>query len=199
MLCGIFPLNRLITKVVQYSECCALFRPIIFLSRFSNLTPPSCRTHWYSDPMDLGECWKRDTQACYVINLRFHSRFSEAIETLLTLALVKRDKASRTFSLHRLVQTSFKYFMTPEQRQRSFDGAVILISNAFPRRDSEVAQLYQMWDRCAVLLQHVLSLKYCFREEAKLNPTFTALQTYCKCNNACQRQVKFLPLLMSSR
>ncbi|KAI1408047.1 hypothetical protein F5Y13DRAFT_205132 [Hypoxylon sp. FL1857] len=115
----------------------------------------------------------------------FH--FSEAIENLLTLALIKRDKVSRTFSLHRLVQTSFKYFMTPEQRQKAFNDATILVSKAFPRRDSNVAQLYLMWDRCALYLQHVISLKDCFREEKKANPKFSALQTYCDLNNACQR------------
>ena len=106
------------------------------------------------------------------------SRFSEAIEDLLTLALIKRDKDSRTFSLHRLVQTSFKYFMTAEQRQQSFNDAAILVSHAFPRRDSTVAQLYLMWARCGLYLQHVLSLKDCFREERKSNPGFSAPQTY---------------------
>jgi hypothetical protein len=65
----------------------------------------------------------------------------------------------------------------------------MLVSHAFPRRDSDVAQLYLMWDRCALYLQHVLNLKDCFREEKKSNPTFTALKTYCDLNNACQRQV----------
>ncbi|TVY82554.1 hypothetical protein LSUE1_G002863 [Lachnellula suecica] len=117
----------------------------------------------------------------------FH--FSEATECLLTLALIKRDKASRTFSIHRLVQTSFKYYMTPEQRNQSFDDAAVLISHAFPRRDSNVAQLYLMWERCALFLPHVLSLKDRFREEKKANPLFTAPRTYCELSNACQRQV----------
>ncbi|OTA87935.1 hypothetical protein M434DRAFT_130703 [Hypoxylon sp. CO27-5] len=113
--------------------------------------------------------------------------FSEAIENLLTLALIKRDKVSRTFSLHRLVQTSFKYFMTPEQRQKAFNDATILVSKAFPRRDSNVAQLYLMWDQCALYLQHVISLKDCFREEKNANPSFVASPMYCDLNNACQR------------
>jgi hypothetical protein len=117
------------------------------------------------------------------------SSFSEAIENLLTLALIKRDKASRTFSLHRLVQTSYKHFMTPQQRQQAFDDASVLVSRAFPRRDSKSAHLYLVWDRCALYVQHVISLKACFREEKKLNPEFAALQTYCDLNNACQRQV----------
>ncbi|KAI0817305.1 Tetratricopeptide-like helical [Xylaria sp. FL0064] len=113
--------------------------------------------------------------------------FSEAIENLLTLALIKRDKSSRTFSLHRLVQTSFKYFMGFEKRQIAFNDATILVSKAFPRRDSNVAQLYLMWDRCALYLQHVISLKDCFREEYRSNPHFSVLKPYCDLNNACQR------------
>ncbi|KAF2259245.1 NB-ARC and TPR domain protein [Lojkania enalia] len=122
--------------------------------------------------------------------LRFCSdgfRFSEAIEDLLTLALIKRDRISRTFSLHRLVQTSFKYFLTPKQRQEAFGNATVLVSRAFPRRDSNIAQLYLMWDRCVLYVQHVISLKDCFREEKKNNPEFRGLQTYCDLNNACQR------------
>ncbi|KAI1352908.1 Tetratricopeptide-like helical [Xylaria sp. FL0043] len=103
--------------------------------------------------------------------------FSEAIENLLTLALIKRDKSSRTFSLHRLVQTSFKYFMGFEKRQIGFSDATILVSRAFPRRDSN----------CALYLQHVISLKDCFREEYGSNPHFSVVQTYCDLNNACQR------------
>ncbi len=37
-------------------------------------------------------------------------RFSEVLETLLALALVKRDKTTRTLTLHRLAQTQFMYF-----------------------------------------------------------------------------------------
>ncbi|KAI1737183.1 hypothetical protein F4680DRAFT_460693 [Xylaria scruposa] len=113
--------------------------------------------------------------------------FSAAIENLLTLALIKRDKESRTFSLHRLVQMSFKYFLGSAKRQSSFNDATILVSQAFPRRDSNVAQLYLMWDKCSLYLQHVLSLKDCFREEMKTNSNFTVLPTYCDLNNACQR------------
>jgi hypothetical protein len=115
------------------------------------------------------------------------SSFSQAAETLLTLALIKRDKASRKFSIHRLVQTSFKYFMTPEERNWSFNDAAVLVSQAFPQRDSNIAQLYLMWERCALFLPHVLALKDCFREEKKANPLFTAPTTYCELSNACQR------------
>ena len=112
---------------------------------------------------------------------------SGVVENLLSLALIKRDETSRTLSVHRLVQTSFKYSMTREQRQQSFNDTTILVSLAFPRRDSASAQLYLRWTHCALYLEHVLSLKDCFREEIKASPAFTALKTYCELNNACQR------------
>ena len=113
--------------------------------------------------------------------------FSDTISKLLTLALIKRDKTTRTLSLHRLVQTSFKFFMTLEQRQTSFNNASCLISLAFPRRDSNSAVLYQKWKRCALCLPHILSLKDCFLEEKAGNPNFRVQQTFVDMNNACQR------------
>lgn len=83
--------------------------------------------------------------------------------------------------------------MTPEQKQEAFNNATILVSMAFPRHDSTVAQLYLMWDQCAVYLQHVVRLKDSFREERSkngANPKFSALQVYCDLNNACQRYVR---------
>lgn len=77
--------------------------------------------------------------------------------------------------------------MTLEQKQEVFNEASILVSSAFPRRDSTVSMLYLMWERCGWWLPHVLSLKDCFREEQRINPKFTALQTYCDLNNAWQR------------
>ncbi|KAH6626633.1 Tetratricopeptide-like helical [Chaetomium sp. MPI-SDFR-AT-0129] len=113
--------------------------------------------------------------------------FSEAIENLLISALIKRDEASRTFSLHRLVQASFKDFLGPDGRQQAFNDATILLFQAFPRRDSKVLQLYLLWDRCAVYFQHVMSLKDCFLQEKESNPKFTVLQAYCELSNSCQR------------
>lgn len=84
---------------------------------------------------------------------------------------------------------SFNFFLTPEQRQICFNDAAILVANAFPRRDTASAQLYLMWKQCAAILQHVLSLKDCFRKELEANPGFKALQVYCELNNACQREV----------
>lgn len=59
--------------------------------------------------------------------------FSDEMETLMTLALVKRNKECRAVSIHRLVQEPFKDFMSPSDRQRSFNDATLLLSAAFPR------------------------------------------------------------------
>ncbi|KAI9668929.1 MAG: hypothetical protein M1829_005241 [Trizodia sp. TS-e1964] len=113
--------------------------------------------------------------------------FSNEMETLFTLALVKRNKEQRVYSIHRLVQMSFKYFMSPEDRQKSFNDATQLVSAAFPRKDAELAQMYHLWKSCALYLPHVLSLRDAFREEKKANPSFSALMLFCDLNNACQR------------
>lgn len=113
--------------------------------------------------------------------------FSEHIEALLTLALVKRNREQRAYSIHRLVQSSFKYSMTPEQRQQAFNDATVLVASAFPRKDSAFSQLYHMWKRCSLHVSHVLSLRDFFREEIKANPNFSALAIYCQLNSSCQR------------
>lgn len=130
--------------------------------------------------------------ACLPESLKFcvdPFMFSEHIETLLTVTLVKRDREQRAYSIHRLVQSSFKHFMTAEQRQQCFNDASILVASAFPRKDTEFAQLYHMWKPCSLYLQHVLSLRDFFREELASNARFAALKLYCELNNACQRSV----------
>jgi hypothetical protein len=113
--------------------------------------------------------------------------FSDEMESLMTLALVKRNKERRAFSIHRLVQTSYKHFMSPEDRQKSFNDASLLLSAAFPRKDTEFSQMYHSWKQCALYLPHVLSLRDSFRDEKKANSKFSALMEYCSLNNACQR------------
>ncbi|KAI7288787.1 hypothetical protein KC343_g1092 [Hortaea werneckii] len=113
--------------------------------------------------------------------------FSDEMETLMTLALVKRNKELRAFSVHRLVQTCFRHFLSPEDRQKSFNDATMLVSAAFPRKDAEFSQLYHRWDTCALYLPHVLNLRDSFREEKATDPDFSALAVYIDLNNACQR------------
>lgn len=115
------------------------------------------------------------------------SSFFKVRGNLVAIALVSRDKETQTLSIHRLVQTAFRYFLSPEMRQKAFDDAAVLISHAFPRRDTASAQMYLVWNKCAALLQHVLSLKDCFRKEMEEHGDFKATQIYCELSNACQR------------
>ncbi|KAF1844988.1 Tetratricopeptide-like helical [Cucurbitaria berberidis CBS 394.84] len=125
-------------------------------------------------------------------NLQFCAddfEFADAVHELLNLTLIKRDRESRALSVHRLVQMSFRYFMTPDQREGSFNNAVSLVSKAFPRRGPDVAQSYLVWSQCSMYVPHVLSLKDAFRQARKSNPKFTGTQVYCDLNNQCQQHL----------
>ncbi|KAI0872529.1 hypothetical protein GGS24DRAFT_467087 [Hypoxylon argillaceum] len=86
-------------------------------------------------------------------------QFSEIQEALLNLALIRRDTSSRTFSLHRLVQTQFLFFLNHEERQKNFNHVSMLVYKAFPQRDVKQSQYYDRWAVCRQYLQHILSLK----------------------------------------
>ena len=113
-------------------------------------------------------------------------RFWDALEKLLTRALVKRDKNSKSLSLHRLVQESFKYTMSSQEKQQYFNDAASMIHLAFPRHDDR-ATLYQKWDQCALYLPHVLSLTDSFKNEKSHHREFRASAAYCELANLCER------------
>ncbi|KAL9104085.1 MAG: hypothetical protein Q9163_000937 [Psora crenata] len=113
--------------------------------------------------------------------------FSAVIEDLLTSALIKKDRDRRAFVVHRLVQTAFKYFMTPEERQQRFNDATMFLWNAFPGLDPETQQLYPVWSTCALYLPHALTMLGAFEEEHKANPEFKVLVQYCRLNNNVAR------------
>ena len=70
---------------------------------------------------------------------------SEVLDTLLTSALVKRDRITRKLSLHRLVQAQFKYYISPQDRQMAFDNVTQLLCGSFPRTEPKKGQLYDRW------------------------------------------------------
>lgn len=107
------------------------------------------------------------------------NRLSEAIAALAALGLIKRDIDTGTLSVHRMVQTQFKYFMTPEQRLQCFNDAVCLVSDHFPTEDSKAGQMYDMWEACNRYAQHVVSLQDCFQEEQRLSKAFRASWQFC--------------------
>ncbi|KAI1123554.1 hypothetical protein F5Y10DRAFT_285934 [Nemania abortiva] len=111
--------------------------------------------------------------------------FSEVLETLMTMALVKRDKDTREFFVHRLVQAQFIDFMTPTDRQRAFWNVADLLYNVFPRSGGRLGQLYAQWGRCRLYLQHVLTLANHYRESNKPNidngrQRLKANQSFCR-------------------
>ncbi|EHK22215.1 uncharacterized protein TRIVIDRAFT_191059 [Trichoderma virens Gv29-8] len=108
--------------------------------------------------------------------------FLEAMGPLLTLALMKQDQWTSIFSCHRMVQTHFRSFLSPEERQQAFNNAVVLVYNAFPKQSDATNknQLYQKWTQCNLCLQHVLCLKDNFKEERRRSEKFTASLLFCK-------------------
>ncbi|OJJ42592.1 hypothetical protein ASPZODRAFT_125317 [Penicilliopsis zonata CBS 506.65] len=116
-------------------------------------------------------------------------RFSEAIEPLLTLALIKRDRDARLFSCHRMVQTQFRYFLSLDERQKAFANATALVHRAFPKQSDETNQnqLYREWAECNRYLQHVISLVDRFQEERRAMKNFKAPSLFCDLLKDCQR------------
>ena len=123
-----------------------------------------------------------------------HPSLSTATEELLALALIKRDRYERVFSIHRLIAAQYRRFLNPEDRQKAFFEASILMYNAFPKRSKKPgasrANLYNVWDRCQLWLQHVLQLKTSFMQERKRDPSFSACRETCETWVQCQRLVK---------
>jgi hypothetical protein len=120
----------------------------------------------------------------------------------LALALIKRDRYDRVFSIHRLIAAKFRRFLNPKDRQKAFFEASILLHNAFPKRQKEPgvarANLYNVWDKCQVWLQHVLKLKSSFMQERKRDPSFSACKETCETWVQCQRLVKIAQMYQPS-
>lgn len=107
--------------------------------------------------------------------------FSDAVETLLTLALVKRDRNTKALSLHRLVQSQFRYILPVPRFQELFDDASQLLDVAFPRRPRQSHQMHIVWSTCALYLQHVLSIMEIYNHETRLKPSKNFCQLLVKC------------------
>ncbi|KAK1770188.1 hypothetical protein QBC33DRAFT_530334 [Phialemonium atrogriseum] len=87
---------------------------------------------------------------------------SGIVEDLITLALVKKDGTSRAFSLHRLVQTQFRYYLDSTRRQEAFDNTVKLLFDGF---GTFQGQFYDKWKNCQMYIQQIISLKNHFNAE----------------------------------
>jgi tetratricopeptide (TPR) repeat protein len=112
-------------------------------------------------------------------------RYHDAIESLLTIALVRRHTGAKILSLHRLVQTQFRFGLKPPGNQEAFDNASKLLDSVFPSRPRKSHQMYSVWPICQTYLQHVLSLMENYREESsgpnKLRPSEQFLHLLINC------------------
>ena len=122
-----------------------------------------------------------------VIGLTPQISFSEVLENLITLALVKRHKESRAFSIHRLVQAQFGYYMAARDRQRAFEDSTKLLFAAFPGTDGTTGQLYDRWAQCRLFLQHVFSLMENYKKESAGSEGLQPIPQFCGLLCACAR------------
>ncbi|KAI0545208.1 pfs domain-containing protein [Xylaria curta] len=114
--------------------------------------------------------------------------FYETVEGLLEVSLIKRNRDTRAFSIHRMIQTQFRYFLKQSQLQRSFEDAVYLIYQRFPKMGKDdKGQLYDQWAQCNALLQHVIYLKDCFKACRSSEKNFKASLEFCELLTECQR------------
>ncbi|KAK8108993.1 hypothetical protein PG984_014794 [Apiospora sp. TS-2023a] len=112
---------------------------------------------------------------------------SGTLRKLSTRALIKRDKDSGILTVHRLIQTQFRYFLDVDRRQKAFTDTVKLLSVVLPKSDIEKGQLYDQWEKLNRYLQHAISLRDIFDEEAKAGNTLKAPEGFCELLNDYQR------------
>ena len=104
------------------------------------------------------------------------------------LSLVNQDPTTNTFSIHKMVQTQFKAFMSEETRHKYFICATYLIWRKFPHEKDNKVQLYTEWQVCEKYMQHVLSLKDPFKPIlADSDQSFKASSESCHLLKFCQR------------
>ncbi|KAF2228145.1 hypothetical protein BDZ85DRAFT_12299 [Elsinoe ampelina] len=115
------------------------------------------------------------------------SELWDAFDALLVQALVKRVRQTQTFTVHRLVQSSYKHFMDQASRQRNFHTASALIHQVFPTQDRKAATLWLRWAECERYLQHVLALRDSFEQKWDDGFKMIASTEYCELSNMCQR------------
>lgn len=95
-------------------------------------------------------------------SLREELDFYDIVETLLTLALIKRDKDAKAYSIHRLIQTQYRYHISRGDRQNAFNQAVKLLLEGFGR---VIGQVYDRWTHCQIYIQQILALKENYKKE----------------------------------
>ncbi|KAI1841737.1 hypothetical protein JX266_012105 [Neoarthrinium moseri] len=77
---------------------------------------------------------------------------------ILQSSLVDQNSATKTLSMHRLVQAACQYRMAPENRQDTFEMALSLLHHMWPVAPRNNRHRPDLWPSHARLLPHVLSL-----------------------------------------
>lgn len=126
-------------------------------------------------------------------------RLGKALETLQTLALVKRGMETGNMSVHRLIQNYFLRYLGGEGRQQSFIRASVTLYHLFPQRDAGKGQLYNVWERCSLWLQHVISLKDSYKLQRQQDSSFKACREFCELLVNCQRCARIRCLVVYGR
>ena len=123
----------------------------------------------------------KTSRASYRTWLTSLPSFSEGLDNLIVTALVKRDDSIGVLSLHRLVQTQYRFFLDLRQRQQAFENAVNLLHEAFPQPNfAKTGHLYDQWAQCRLYSQHILSLKDNFKKETSGAGSLKADVKSCK-------------------
>lgn len=115
------------------------------------------------------------------------SRLADVHESLISLGLIKRDRTTQEISLHRLVQTQFRYYMAEVQQQETFALASTLLLAAFPTKPRGSHQMYNVWSICQRYLQHILFLMRHYEEASRKAEPLTPTKDFCTLLVHCLR------------
>lgn len=79
-----------------------------------------------------------------------------AEEVLLKSALIDKSSEDEILSLHRLIQTAVMRWMSVEERCKTFEAAVDILSWGFPDTYSaDIGHQISAWARCEKCLPHI--------------------------------------------
>ncbi|QKX54573.1 uncharacterized protein TRUGW13939_01660 [Talaromyces rugulosus] len=114
------------------------------------------------------------------VNRESSNDFLDALDELIKYTLVKKDIDTRVLSVHKIVQTRFKSFLSAVQREEAFNNIVALLYNSLPKEDTPTPQLYENWEIYDKYLSHVLKLRDSFTEEKKNSESFKVQWEFCE-------------------
>ncbi len=89
--------------------------------------------------------------------------------SLLHSSLLDQNPATKTLSMHRLVQAACQHRMTPEDRQAAFQTAMSLLHHLWPVAPRKNRHRPDLWPMQGRLLPHVLSLCRFYQDSLKDN------------------------------